>query len=105
MEEVHIRQQDGHPNLWWVSSPSGDDVAYITHLGKSYFLWTTEPTQADFVGTRFDTVDAALAGWSKAFCPPSWHVRATHTSRMTASQHVWRSDCCFDMGSPGQTLG
>jgi hypothetical protein len=30
MEQVHIRRQDGNSNLWWVSSPSGDDVAYIT---------------------------------------------------------------------------
>jgi hypothetical protein len=61
MEEVRIRQPDGNCNLWWVSSPSGDDVAYITHLGNSYFVWATEPAPAGFVGKRFDTVDAALA--------------------------------------------
>ena len=60
MEQVHIRQQDGNPNLWWVSSPSGDDVAYITHLGNSYFVWATKPAPADLVGKRFDTVQEAL---------------------------------------------
>jgi hypothetical protein len=64
-EAIHIRQHNG---IWWVSLPSGGDVAYITHLGKSYFLWAIEPTQADFVGKRFDTVDAALAAWSKTSC-------------------------------------
>ena len=65
MEQVHIRQHDGNSNLWWVSSPSGDDVAYITHLGKSYLVWATEPVQADLAGKRFDTVDAALAALVK----------------------------------------
>jgi hypothetical protein len=61
MEHVHIRQQDGNSNLRWLSSPSGNDVAYITHLGNSYFVWTIEPAPAGLVGKRFDTVDAALA--------------------------------------------
>jgi hypothetical protein len=43
-----------------VSSPSGDDVAYITHLGNSYFVWATKPAPADLVGKRFDTVQEAL---------------------------------------------
>jgi hypothetical protein len=60
MEQVHIRQQDGNSNLWWVSSSSGDDVAYITHLGNSYFVWATKPAPADLVGKRFDTVQEAL---------------------------------------------
>jgi hypothetical protein len=66
MEQVHIRPHDGNSNLWWVSSPSGDDVAYITHLGNSYLVWPTEPAPADFVGKRFDTVDAALAAVVKS---------------------------------------
>ena len=66
MEQVHIRQHDVNSNLWWVSSPSGDDVAYITHLGNSYLVWATEPAPADFVGKRFDTVDAALAAVVKS---------------------------------------
>jgi len=66
MEQVHIRQHDGNSNLWWVSSPTGDDVAYITHLGNSYLVWATEPAPADFVGKRFDTVDAALAAVVKS---------------------------------------
>jgi len=69
MEQVHIRPHDGNSNLWWVSSPSGDDVAYITHLGNSYLVWPTEPAPADFVGKRFDTVDAALAAVVKSVLP------------------------------------
>jgi hypothetical protein len=69
MEQVHIRQQDGNSNLWWVSSPSGHDVAYITHLGNSYLVWATEPAPAGFVGKRFDTVDAALAEVVKSVLP------------------------------------
>jgi hypothetical protein len=60
MEQVHIRQHDVNSNLWWVSSSSGDDVAYITQLGNSYFVWATEPAPAGIAGKRFDTVDAAL---------------------------------------------
>ena len=62
MNQLQIRQQERNPNLWWVSS-QGDDVAYITRPGNGYLAWATGkamPAQADFVGKRFDSVDAAL---------------------------------------------
>lgn len=61
MATVQIRKQDRNPNLWWVSSQSGDDVAYITHQGKGYLAWPVKPVRADFLGKPFETVDDALA--------------------------------------------
>jgi hypothetical protein len=66
MENVRIRQHDRSPNLWWVSSQSGEDVAYITHPGKGYLAWTMGPAGADFVGKPFDSVDAALAAVARS---------------------------------------
>ena len=70
MEQVDIRRHDVNSDLWSVSSPSGDDVAYITYLGNSYFVWATEPAPADIVGKRFDTVDAAVAAVVKSVFAP-----------------------------------
>jgi hypothetical protein len=63
MEITQIRKHDHNPNLWWVSSSSGDDIAYIAHLGENYLAWTTDkwkPRHASFVGKRFDTVEEAF---------------------------------------------
>ena len=62
MSRFEIRQHDRNPNLWWVSS-QGDDVAYITRPGNAYLVWTTGtamPAHAEFIGKRFDSIDAAL---------------------------------------------
>ncbi len=62
MNQLQIRQQERNPNLWWVSS-EGDDVAYITRPGNGYLAWATyrwKSAPADFVGKRFDSIDAAL---------------------------------------------
>ena len=69
MDDLEIRPHERNPNLWWVSS-HGDDVAYITRPGNAYLAWTTGkamPAQADFVGKRFDTIDAALEAVAKSF--------------------------------------
>jgi hypothetical protein len=63
MNGLQLRQHEGNSNLWWVSSQDGDDVAYITRPGNGYLAWATwrwKSAPADFVGKRFDSVDAAL---------------------------------------------
>jgi hypothetical protein len=63
MNQFQIRPQERNPNLWWVVSSEGDDVAYITRPGNGYLAWATyrwKSAPADFVGKRFDSVDAAL---------------------------------------------
>ena len=69
MDNVQVRPHERNPNLWWVSS-RGDDVACITRPGKGYPAWTMgngKPDHADFVGKRFDSVDAALEAVTKSF--------------------------------------
>ncbi len=41
MVNLQIRPHERNPNLWWVSSQSGDDVAYIARLGNGYRAWPT----------------------------------------------------------------
>ncbi|MEA2897942.1 MAG: hypothetical protein QOJ84_3557 [Bradyrhizobium sp.] len=68
MDNLQIRRHERNPNLWWVSS-QGDDVAYITRPGNGYLAWATgngKPGHADFVGKRFDTIDAALEAVAKS---------------------------------------
>jgi hypothetical protein len=63
VEITQIRKHDHVPNLWWVSSSSGDDIAYIVHLGENYLAWTTDKWKlrhASFVGKPFDTVEEAF---------------------------------------------
>jgi hypothetical protein len=70
MNNVKIRPHERNPNLWWVSSQGGDDVAYITHPGNGYLAWPTgiaAPSCVDFIGKRFDSVDAALAAVAESF--------------------------------------
>ena len=69
MDGLEIRPHERNPNLWWVSS-QGDDIAYITRPGDGYLAWATDkwkPGHADFVGKRFDTVDAALEAVVRSF--------------------------------------
>lgn len=69
MGNLQIRPHERNPNLWWVSS-KGDDVAYITRPGNGYLAWATgnwKPSRADFVGKRFDSVDAALEAVARSF--------------------------------------
>lgn len=69
MGNLQIRPHEHNPNLWWVSS-KGDDVAYITRPGNGYLAWATgkwKPSRADFVGKRFDSVDAALEAVARSF--------------------------------------
>ena len=68
MDNLQIRPHERNPNLWWLSS-QGDDVAYITRPGNGYLAWATDkwkPSHADFVGKRFDTVDAAFEAVTKS---------------------------------------
>jgi hypothetical protein len=66
---LQIRPHDRNPNLWWASS-QGDDVACITRPGNGYLAWTTgkaTPGHVDFVGKRFDSIDAALEAVARSF--------------------------------------
>jgi hypothetical protein len=70
MDHFQLRQHTHNPNLWWVSSQSGDDVAYIARPGTGYLVWTTgnwKYARADFVGKRFESVDAALEAVVRSF--------------------------------------
>lgn len=70
MDNFQVRPHERNPNLWWVFSKSGDDVAYIARLGNDYRAWATgkaKPGQGDVVRKRFDSVDAALEAVAKSF--------------------------------------
>lgn len=69
MNGLQLRQQQQNPNLWWVTSSSGEDVAYIAHPGDGYLACTTDKWKsapAEFVGKRFESVDAALEAVAKS---------------------------------------
>jgi hypothetical protein len=70
MDNLQIRPHERNPDLWWVFSQSGDDVAYIARLGSGYRAWATgkaKSVQDDVVDTRFDSIDAALEAVARSF--------------------------------------
>jgi hypothetical protein len=70
MNHVQIRRHERNPHLWVVSSQSGDDIAYITYPGNGYLAMPIGKWQsalADFLGKRFDTVEAAFEAVAHSF--------------------------------------